>query len=66
MAQAEATEANYLQLPSDDEQTLLEGDAQDDAKVNIAIFGNTGSGRSSFINAIRRYITIYDTLDILF
>ena len=65
MAQAEATE--YLELPSSDvDQILIQGDTQDDVKVNIAIFGNTGSGRSSFINAIRRCIEIYDTSHILF
>ena len=28
---------------------------QDDIKVNIAIFGKSGGGRSSFVNAIRGY-----------
>lgn len=29
--------------------------SQDDIKVNIALFGKSGSGRSSFVNAITGY-----------
>lgn len=28
---------------------------QDDIRVNIAIFGKSGSGRTSFVNTIRGY-----------
>lgn len=30
--------------------------SQDDVKVNIAIFGKSGSGRSSFVNALTGYV----------
>lgn len=45
--QEDSTEQCYLNLPSNDE-----------VKVNIAVVGESGSGRSSFINAVRRYAHI--------
>lgn len=52
MAEAEPTENCYLQLPSNVDVNC---DTQDAVKVNIALFGKAGTGRSSFINAMRGY-----------
>ena len=39
--------------------------SQDDIKVNIALFGKSGSGRSNFVNAIRGYSIWWFPFDII-
>ena len=74
MAQAEPTGTSYLQLGVDEipeHDVEVPGDAQgdvdvhgdvevqNDVEVNIAMFGKSGSGRSSFVNAIRGYRIVF-------
>lgn len=69
MAQAEQRENSYLQLSSDSDEITPDCKTQGDAvKVNIALFGKAGTGRSGFINAIRgyRYMNNFDMYNLTF
>ena len=59
MAKVES-EQEHLVTKTVESDVDLDSDefSQDDTKVNIAIFGKSGSGRTSFVNTIRGYSII--------
>ena len=58
-----ATLVSYLGVPKQHEEQVEDSDSDADenscelVKVDIAVVGNTGCGRSSFVNAILGYCT---------
>ena len=58
-----ATLVSYLAVPKQHEEQVEDSDSDADenscelVKVDIAVVGNTGCGRSSFVNAILGYCT---------